>query len=240
METNAHVEHLRREAAALAAAVRAGTTEAVPSCPGWTVADLVEHVGRVHRWVVRSIEAPTDQRVPFIVEGDPEPGDDLAAWYEDRIAELMAELDRGDFDRVVATFVGPRPLAWWARRQSHEVAVHRWDAEHAHGTPTPIDAAAASDGVDEFLDTFVARRPGKFAEVAGSLHLHCTDVEGEWVLRPDGEALQLERVHAKGDVAVRGPASDLFLLTWGRAPASSVEVLGDGAVLDRFLTASRI
>ena len=39
----------------------AGLESVVPTCPGWTVADLVAHQGMVHRWAaanLRNEEAP--------------------------------------------------------------------------------------------------------------------------------------------------------------------------------------
>jgi hypothetical protein len=47
----------------------------------------------------------------------------------------------------------------------------------------------------------------------------------------------VEPGHGKGDVAVRGPASDLLLVLMRRVPPGDppVEVLGDAAVLDELL-----
>ena len=60
------------------------------------------------------------------------------------------------------------------------------------------------------------------------------DHTGEEVWRYDG--VVVERAHAKGDVAVRGPASDLLLVAWHRKPVTSVDTFGDvdraEAVLD--------
>lgn len=235
MDAAAHLDHLRANIADFVAAARLGTAAPVPSCPEWRVADLVDHLGRVHRWVVRSFDADPSSRVPWVVDGDPEPGNDVVEWYEDRAADLVSCFETLDLDKLVATFVGARPVRWWARRQAHETAVHRWDAQLAHGAQVPIDAALASDGVDEYLMTFLPRWKGKLGHVGGTIHLHCTDVDGEWFVRLDDEVPVVERVHAKGDVAARGPASDLLLLIWGRVPPGAVDVVGDGAVLSRWL-----
>jgi uncharacterized protein (TIGR03083 family) len=236
MDASAHLDHIRANASAFTAAVRRGTAPPVPGCPDWDVGQLAEHLGRVHRWVTRSFDADTSTRVEFIVEGDPDPGDDVAGWYEDRAAEMLARFDELDPERVVATFIGPQPVTWWMRRQAHETAVHRWDAQCAHGTPEPIDATLASDGVDEYLMTFLPRWKGKLDHVGGTIHLHCTDVDGEWLVRFDDGTPTVERAHAKGDVAARGPASDLVLMMWGRVPAEALDVIGDSTVLERWLT----
>ena len=115
-----------------------------------------------------------------------------------------------------------RTAAFWQRRRTQEIAVHRYDAETAAGTPTPIDTALAVDGIDEFLTVFLPRLADNFGDVGdGTVHLHCTDVDGEWlVARHDGEVV-VTAEHAKGDVAARGGASDLLLFLWGRVPADS-------------------
>ena len=48
-----------------------------------------------------------------------------------------------------------------------------------------------------------------------------------------GDSAVITREHAKGDVAVRGGASDLLLFLWHRIPADRLEVFGDPALLDR-------
>ncbi len=66
------------------------------------------------------------------------------------------------------------------------------------------------------------------------MHLHCTDVEGEWLVSADG---RVELGHAKGDAALRGSASDLLLALFKRVPLDSVEVVGDAAVARQFVDA---
>ena len=51
MDLNSYLAVLAAEATALAAAAdEAGLEAPVPTCPGWTVNDLVLHMGEVHRW----------------------------------------------------------------------------------------------------------------------------------------------------------------------------------------------
>jgi hypothetical protein len=125
---------------------------------------------------------------------------------------------------------------------AHETAVHRWDAELAVGDTTPIDPELAADGVDEWLtvhlDTDVTYRGPEVPRPAGPLHLHCTDVPGEWWAALDGTDLTVVREHRKGDVAARGRAEDLLLVCWRRLPPSAVDVVGDAAVLQAWLDLS--
>ena len=121
---------------------------------------------------------------------------------------------------------------------AHEAAVHRWDAESAFGEPEPISPRLAADGIDEWFDVHLRSdivEPEVTGDASGTIHVHGTDTEGEWWASLSDRTLELERVHRKGDVAVRGPASDLLLVLWGRRPPSTVEVLGDTAVLDSWL-----
>jgi hypothetical protein len=116
-----------------------------------------------------------------------------------------------------------------------ETAVHRWDAQLAGGTPEPIDPARASDGVDEFL-TVILADPRFTRPIGGSVHLHAIDTPGEWlVVDGDDGAVVVTREHAKGAVALRGPADRLLLALWGRIPLDDLEILGDRSVAERLL-----
>ena len=51
-----YVDAIRADGAALAdAASAAGLHARVPSCPRWSVADLLGHIGRIHRWVAQLV-----------------------------------------------------------------------------------------------------------------------------------------------------------------------------------------
>jgi predicted lipid carrier protein YhbT len=111
--------------------------------------------------------------------------------------------------------------------------VHRVDAEAAAGKVAPIPADLAVDGIDEFLDVFLRARATFVPDttLAGSLHLHCTDAEGEWLVSVVGGVIELAREHGKGDAAIRGSASNLLLLLWNRIDEAGIETFGDPAVL---------
>ncbi len=76
---------------------------------------------------------------------------------------------------------------------------------------------------------------GGRAPLGGSVRLHATDADGQWLVTETGDGLQVTRGHAKGDAAARGLAGDLLLLLWRRRGDGDVEVHGDAAVLDRLL-----
>lgn len=213
----------------------------VPHLDGWTVRSVVGHMGWVFRFARLSLEAEPDDRPSRSSVPEPPPGDGVLDWLDEGYREAKAALDGVDPERTVPTFTGPQPARWWLRRLSHEVAMHRWDAESASSSPSPIDARQALDGIDEVLEVFVPNRM-QFPVLEGdgeTVHLHATDVEGgEWMLTYHADSVTWERGHAKGDVAARGPVSDLMLLMWGRIPPSRLEVFGDASLLDRWQAAA--
>jgi uncharacterized protein (TIGR03083 family) len=207
----------------------------VPTCPEWTLRDLGHHLGRVHRWVAEIVR--TGARPDGYDPG--QAGDDVAAWVRAGSDGLTEALRSRDPAEPCWTFAAPAVVGFWSRRQAIETAVHRWDGENAAGSAHPIDAEVGSDGVDEMLTVMAPMSWARKApDVAGTIHLHCTDVDGEWLVRLDGKgAFDVTREHAKGDVAFRGPASSLLLALWRRLPAGAegLEVLGDADLLTRFL-----
>ncbi|MBA2282778.1 MAG: maleylpyruvate isomerase family mycothiol-dependent enzyme [Acidimicrobiia bacterium] len=222
-----------------AAAERAGLDAPVASCPEWSVADLVWHTGEVQQFwssvITNRWEDPSAYEEP-----DRPAAADLVAWYSRLVDTTLEVLRSTDPDTTVWSWA-PRggTAGWVTRRMAQEVAVHRWDAEVAAGDPPPIEAEVASDGIDEFFEHFTDSPAEGAAPLDGSVHLHCTDVDGEWVVtEPDPAGrLHAERVHAKGDAAIRGPASDLLLALWRRRPLDlpSIEVIGDGALAERLV-----
>jgi uncharacterized protein (TIGR03083 family) len=233
MDHESHLQAIERASSAFAtAAARAGLGAAVPSCPGWDVGELVRHLGRVQRFWAHVAANPGSTWEH--VDAPEFPADEkLLDWFAEQSSTLLASLRALDPATERWTWSTDHTAGWIARRQAHEAAVHRWDAELAAGDPQPVDALLASDGIDEFLTWMLGpdeTRP------AGSVHLHCGDVEGEWTLHPiDGGGYELRREHAKGACALRGTANDLLLALWGRRPLSSVDVVGDAELAAAFV-----
>lgn len=233
-------EHLRtfddEHEAFLAACERAGTSAAVPSCPGWSVGDLLYHLYEVQYLWNR---VTSERRDTFEGMKMPaRPADDaLVALVRGEHAGYAAMLRAFPADTPIATWTGPQQLSWLIRRMAQEIAVHRVDAELASGAAAPIDAELASDGIDEFLEFFLNTHHGA---VGGSVHLHCTDVAGEWTVREGADGFEVTREHAKGDCAIRGAAHDILMALWRRAPLTACDVVGDADVAARFVAASAL
>jgi uncharacterized protein (TIGR03083 family) len=243
MDPQEHLATIHDESSRLVdAAERAGLDAPVPSCPDWTVADLLGHVGTVQRWSAGIVERQaTTKEYPADV-GRPEDPAALPEWVRTGAHRLVEVCAATPPDTAVWTFPGMGDASFWFRRQAHEVALHRIDADLAEGTPRPsLTGPLARDGIDEFLDVVVEfRLRDRMRGEGETVHLHCTDGDGEWLLRFTADGPTVERVHAKGDVAARGSASDLLLAVRSRLDPSALEVFGDEAVLLRFIDLSRL
>ncbi|MDH4146518.1 MAG: maleylpyruvate isomerase family mycothiol-dependent enzyme [Acidimicrobiia bacterium] len=241
MEPSEYLAIFRREAAALADTPPAALDAAVPGCPDWNVAQLIGHTGWVYHFVGAVLAADGERPDRKTVPNGPE-GESVLGWFRDAFAQLDATFDALDPTAgPYFAFNGPEPAAWWMRRMAHETAMHAWDARSALGAAAPFDAALAADGIDEAFEVMMPRRfdHGSFAE-GTTAHLHASDHEGgEWFVSFGGDraGYRWEHGHRKGDVAVRGPVSDLLLWCYGRVPTASLDVVGDEALAGRIQAA---
>ena len=237
MLTNSeYLNILRAEGDAFADSVQMALAAPVASCEPWVGADLLWHMVEVHyswKFIVQSHLMDPEKYVPR-----DKPSDDLMLQaYRDGLSELIEVLSTTDASRSCWTWAGVHDVAWVIRRMAHETAVHAWDAHCAAGVESQVSAALASDGIDEFVHVMLNNVAEGEAPLSGSVHLHCTDVDGEWLIVPSSDgALQVIREHAKGACAIRGTAHELLMALWRRIPMSAVEVIGDSAVAQQFLS----
>lgn len=237
-----HLHVLSDENARLLDAARtAGWSAPVAACPGWNAAELVFHMCKVQAMFhgMLSTEAQNPKDLPRVER--PTHDDGLADLFTQGAARLEHLLENIPDDKSVWTFAGPQPAAWVKRRMAHEVLVHRFDAEIAAGALTQTDEVICADGIDEKFGVFLPWFGDKVS-LAHTVHLHCSDTDGEWMLGPGADGVAVERAHGKGDVAFRGPAQLLLLALWRRitvdeALAAGAEVFGDRAALDGFVAA---
>jgi uncharacterized protein (TIGR03083 family) len=229
----------------------ADVQQRVPTCPDWTLYQLVEHVGQVHRWataiVTRPAITPPDRR-ELNATAAPQDADGLATWLRDGAGALVDAIRAADPQTPVWSWAGDHTIGFWARRMAHETAVHRADAELALGREFTLEADLATDAISEWLGVLslpqaVEHRP-ELAELRGEgqiLHLHSTDPglgeAGEWIVRRTPSGPVWEHGHTEGDVAVRGPVVYLLLVMMRRVPPSDapIDVLGDASVMAHWL-----
>ena len=202
MEIAEHIAALRRQGDLLAdAAERAGLDAAVPPCPPWLVRDLLRHTGYIHRWAARHIT----ERPGQVLDGPPEAeilrggaaDSELLAWFRAGYAALTETLATADPALECATFMAaPSALAFWARRQAHETAIHRADAECAAGATPEYPAEFAADGIDELIMGFGRRRkyqPRPPAAEGGRLRVLAADTGDAWSVEAHEGRLQPRR-----------------------------------------------
>lgn len=233
---------------------------AVPTCDGWTAADLLWHLAEVqHTWseVVRT-GRPAEE-----LDEPERPGDaelqDAATASGTALVQALAE--RSPADPCWSWHDEGGTVGWVARRQAHEALVHRVDAELTAGVAVaPPEVPLAVDGVDELLRVMLDGVPawGTFTPDGVRVRLECTNADAAWLLTlgrftgtgPEtGRAFDLDAAAvddaAPGggpggadrggdpDLVVRAAAWDLDRWLWGRGDATTLAVEGDPVLLDR-------
>ena len=245
MDIDTHLSHLIEQGRGLAAsAAVAGLDAPVPTCPGWTVRDLVTHQGQVHRWARSYIATgrPTPPGPDDSLAETP-PDDELLDWFRTGHEALVASVRDAPDDLACWSFLpAPSPRAFWARRQAHETTIHRVDAGSAAGTTPDLDANLAADGIDELLHGFFARPGGKLvADPARTLTVTATDTGHAWTMTigPDRRTTT-SAADPRADCTLSGAAADLYLLLWNRGGRDGIHVGGDATLLDLWQENARI
>ncbi|WP_329201185.1 MULTISPECIES: maleylpyruvate isomerase family mycothiol-dependent enzyme [unclassified Streptomyces] len=246
-----HAAAVAAETAEFVATVTAADLSTpVPTCPGWTVGDLTQHVGSVHRWFTELLrrrvqQPPTSREVDLRL---PEQPDGLPGWLAASAREAAEVFAATDLDAPMWAWGVDQHARFWVRRMLFETLVHRADAQLALGLSPHIDRALAVDGIDEFLTNLPFASP--FAPLTAQLRaphravrFTCTDGDGDWLvgLRPDGFALVAEGDGpGTADAAVQGTAADLLLLLYGRLDRQddAFHLLGDPDLLAHWFTHS--
>ncbi len=252
MEITEHIMAVGREAKLFAEAARNGGLEPdIDSCPGWNMRDLVRHLIEIHLWAAAHVAQPHDK--PWVDDLAelavfwPDlaifwPDDsDLIGHYLQTNANLVDALESAPPDVESFTFLpAPSPLAMWARRQAHETAVHRYDAESAAGIATAFDPIFASDGIDELLSAFAPRTKAFPIESTKRMSVHTSDTDDHWqmTLGPDG--IITSREEGPAEVTLSGDAQDLYLALWNRGDDSNLTVNGEAELLETWHANCRI
>jgi uncharacterized protein (TIGR03083 family) len=247
MDRASYLDSLRGDAADLLTTASGHLDADVPTCPGWRMERLVGHVGRTYRWTAGWVEGESARELARAPVGDA-----VIEWTRAGLAELIAAIENAAGvdgpDTPVKTWAGDQPPIFWPRRMAIETAVHRWDAQVAAGEGPPIGTDLALDAVDELFEVILPwRGTGELgSENEGkTMHLHATDVggeagKGEWLVTLGPEGMTVDHAHAKGDVAVRGTASNLLLLLWNRVPPERCDVFGDADLLEWWRAAVKV
>jgi uncharacterized protein (TIGR03083 family) len=243
VDTASLLDHLAAEGPRLrAAAARAGWDARVPGLR-WDVRTLVTHTGGIHRWaadIVATGAKAFDTDAGRAVGTGPA-DEELLDWFSAGHAALVETLRAAPDDVDCATFLpAPSRRAFWVRRQAHETAVHRADAEAAAGGVTPFDPDFAQDGMAELLQGFAARRSNAIGTTA-MVAVAPSDGSTPWLVRLGGERIAagpVDQAPVDTDLTVAGTASDLYLWLWNRPSAATVT--GDARIAELWAKTVRV
>lgn len=241
-----HLAALRREGELFASGIATGDLDAtVPTCPEWTLRELAHHLGRTHIWAAEHVaQARADQ----LTEDEQQaawgsmPADaDVVPWYRAVLGRLTAALEAAPADLQCWTFLpnSPPPRAFWARRQAHELAIHRVDAQYVAGTVDPVPVAFAIDGIDELLFGFYSRPRSRLRSPTPRT-LSVRTAKAGWLVHIGLEGARAERSEEPGDCTIHGRANDIYYALWNRLPVHDFRVDGDPGVLDLWTGNARV
>jgi len=261
---DSYLDFIRTDSARFADLLGAADPAArVDSCPEWNASDLLWHLTEVQWfWSTLVTDRPQDYSV---TEGRrpsrPEDHAELTAMFRRTSEGLVDALGSAGDDEVAWTWAPEQTVGFIRRRQAHEALIHRVDAELVAGTPSDLDPALATDGVDEALQVMFGGIPewATFEAEHGPVEVRTSDTGGRWLvdvgrqsgLHPgsgqhvDEPTLDVRPTTGTGGasatavaaVAAAAPTLDCWL--WGRAAQASLDTSGDPAALAAFAAVIR-
>jgi uncharacterized protein (TIGR03083 family) len=241
MEFARFLDCLAADFARLRAVVQTDPGAAVPTCPGWTVADLTRHVGEVYLHKTLAIQEGE--------EPEPWPPKELAAeeplaLLDRAYAGLLHEFSTREPEDPAGSWYSPdRTVGFWIRRMAQETVIHRIDAELGAGQPVaPVPADLAVDGIDELLKVFlsysVGEWPDYFTEILGGSPGRTVTVRTDgaaWRVRTGPGMAAVDDGDGAADATVSGPPAAVLRWAWNRespGEPSGVTVEGAAAAID--------
>ena len=221
MDVTDYIPALRAEVERLTRAARsANLSLLVAACPGWSLGDLLRHVGEVHHFWTEIVAGKLQDPDQVIRAVRPDDGD-LLPWFDRVAGRLINVLVESNPKTTVWTWSDQHDVVFVYRRMAQETAVHGWDFEATVGNPTDIDIDLATDGIGEFVEFMVPDGP----PLTDRLAIQATDSGDYWTLGPGHDAA----------ATIAGPASDLLLALWRRLPMAVLTIAGDHQSADRFI-----
>ena len=244
MDFDRHCAEIVTQTELLTSGLRTADLRAsVPPCPGWSLGNLVRHIGGGHRWAeeivrTRATEFRPDDQVRKL-DGD-DSADLPAAWLLDGASRLAATLRAAGPDAALWTPFEYATTAFWARRFAHETLVHRADATLAAGVGFEVSPEMALDAIDEWVELDV--NPAHFdltpdkRDVLGPGRTVALEApEAAWFIDLTGEVITWRRGPGEAAVTVRGSLTELLLMIYRRRSAAGLDVRGDEGLLRHWL-----
>jgi uncharacterized protein (TIGR03083 family) len=219
-------------------------TDPVPTCPDWTVTDLIGHLGGTHRWATAIVSRALQQNLPAEEEGAllevPADPADLLPWFRAGADALVDTLRSAPDNLQAFKFLSGAPPArqFWARRQAHETTIHRVDmlATRLGRMPSTGEAAIASqlalDGIDELVSGFLPRRSSRLRTTEPFVMvISPTDAAVSWTISvSDQPPVVSIGADPNAQSLISGTSAALYLGLWNRgddiAENGTVDALG--------------
>ena len=203
----------------------------VTTCPGWTVRDLGEHLGVIHRWAEELVRLRSSERIARVPLENP----DVVSpeWIEEGGAELVATLLAADPNDDMWAWGQDQHVRFWPRRQLHETLVHRMDLELAAGRTPRAEPSIALDAIDEYfsnLEKASTYSPDLTALRGQGERLAFRDSESgtHWSLTLGEHGVGVSSDEDPFDAEVVSSPVNLLLVVLGRRGVDSAEVLVKG------------
>jgi uncharacterized protein (TIGR03083 family) len=211
----------------------------VPTCPEWTLFDLVKHLGEGrYAWAATVAAGPgaTNKATAEGAPAAPSDRDELLAWLAASTQALVDALRKAGPDQGCWTWWGtsqsPDTCGAVARHQLQQMAVHTYDAQLTVGAPEPLPEEVALDGVEEFV--FTCCTGDAWPHEPATVDYRTTEGRA-WRLTLVAEGVHAARVPSTApepDFSAEGTAHELVMALYGRIPVDALKIEGDRRVFD--------
>jgi uncharacterized protein (TIGR03083 family) len=226
LDAGRYVEVIASEGPKLLPFLRREPGRHVPTCPGWSVQDLIGHLGISYWRASERIRIGGTEQVDLPEYNPPARLTDLEQWYEAGLVRLFEQFANKDPEAAAWSWGGDHRVAWWQRRLCFKSMIHRVDASLAFGEPHGIwDGALAADCVTEALTLPIRSEP--YRGPRGSFLLVAQDrpewETSAWTIRltKDGVERIVERTEGL-DEAI-GSAAEIALVLWRRRRSTTLK-----------------
>lgn len=232
MDFATHCDQLEIEGARFVDLARGADRDStVFACPEWTVSDLLEHVGFVHRWAEHLVRVRAPRRISGKDMDFPR-GPATPEWLADGLDQLVATLRASDPDDAMWAWGEDQHVRYWARRQLHETLVHRLDLEEARAIVGDVDPDVAADAIDEFfanIESASAFSPAVKNLVGhGEIIEFIADDGPIWTVRLQEVGFQFLPDAPRSDASVRARATELLPVIYRRRTLEGASCVVDG------------
>ncbi len=226
--------YARAVESAVMAGARAGSADSpeqalatpVPACPGWTVGEVLRHLGVIHRLIPAWVE---QGRRPQDITHAP-PDGDVLRWFASGWRAMHAALEARPADTPAATWSpSDASIGFWRRRMAHELAVHAADVLDALGREWWVEERVAQDGVDEVMHLWLGTRLADRAD--GGCVVRVVSGGVAWTVGLHGRIAEAHQIPADADAEVSGSAAGVYAWLWGRTGHGEVSLAGDPAAV---------